>query len=308
MNNLIPAFLIVIILGVASCNPKSNSETSSAPTPPPNIVLIFSDDQAWMDYGFMGHEIVNTPNLDRLASGGVLFPRGYVPTAVCRPSLMTMATGLYPHEHLITGNDPIGGWKDPQFPREELLTNIDRLETLPDILAKNGYLSHQSGKWWEGSYQRGGFTHGMTRGDRHGDDGLTIGREGLDSVFQFVEYATKEKKPFYLWYAPFLPHRPHNPPQRLLDKYINLDITESEAKYYAMVEWLDETSGELVDYLDEKGLRENTLIYYLCDNGWIQQPDGKGFVNGSKQSAQDGGVRTPIIFSWPDKLTPGTRQ
>ncbi len=310
MNKNIHLYLCILLLNL-SCvqQPK---ETESKFKKKPNIVLIFSDDHAWTDYGFMGHEIVNTPNIDRLASEGIVFPRGYVPTAVCRPSLMTMVTGLYPHEHKITGNDPAGGWQEPRFPREELLAHIDRLETLPEILGQHGYLSHQSGKWWEGDYQRGGFTHGMTRGDRHGDDGLIIGREGMDTVFQFVEFALEKQQPFYLWYAPFLPHAPHNPPERLLGKYLDRDITESVAKYYAMVEWLDETTGELIDFLNEKGLRKNTLIYYLCDNGWIQNPEGRDpegreFANGSKQSAMDGGVRTPIIFSWPGVLNPTTR-
>ncbi len=306
IKNLWLILLLAIFLVTGSC--QKSAATDSIPPVPPNIVLIFSDDHAWSDYGFMGHRLVNTPNIDRLASEGVVFPRGYVPTAVCRPSLMTMVTGLYPHEHKITGNDPAGGYRDARFPREQLLEHIDRLETLPEILTSHGYLSHQSGKWWEGDYHRGGFTHGMTRGERHGDDGLIIGRKGMDSVFQFVEYAMGENKPFYLWYAPFLPHTPHNPPQRLLDKYLDLDITESVAKYYAMIEWLDETCGELINFLEEKGLRENTLIYYLCDNGWIQKPHENGFANGSKQSAMDGGVRTPIIFSWPGVLKPGRRQ
>ncbi|WP_020528693.1 sulfatase family protein [Flexithrix dorotheae] len=307
MHKLFHLSLYLLLLGFFSCQPeKPNQEvvTKSAP----NIVLILSDDQAWNDYGFMGHEIVKTPNLDRLASEGILFPRGYVPTAVCRPSLMTLATGLYPHEHRITGNDPAGGWKTPKYPREDLLENVDRLQTLPQILEANGYLSHQSGKWWEGDYKRGGFSYGMTKGQRHGDDGLTIGREGMDTVFNFMDFAVKEKKPFYLWYAPFLPHSPHNPPQRLLDKYTEMDLTESQAKYYAMVEWFDETCGDLINYLDEKGLRENTLIYYVCDNGWIQNPESSKFDVGSKQSAMDGGVRTPIILSWPGVLKPERRE
>lgn len=306
MNRLCMLYFCIFLLGTASCKFSISSSTST-PYATPNIVLIFSDDHAWTDYGFMGHQIVQTPNLDRLANDGVVFPRGYVPTAVCRPSLMTMVTGLYPYEHKITGNDPAGGWRTPLFPREELLAHIDRLETLPEILKEHGYLSHQSGKWWEGDYKRGGFTHGMTRGERHGDDGLIIGREGMDSVFKFVDHASLENKPFYLWYAPFLPHTPHNPPQRLLEKYIDLNVPESVAKYYAMIEWFDETCGELINFLEEKGLRENTLIYYLCDNGWIQKPDSEGFANGSKQSAKDGGVRTPIIFSWPGVLEPEIR-
>ena len=289
------------------CRPSAGEKAADPLAEKPNIVLILSDDQAWTDYGFMGHQTIKTPNLDRLAKESIVFPRGYVPTAVCRPSLMTLATGYYPHQHRITGNDPAGGFTTPVYPREDLLVNIDRLPALPRILKDQGYLSHQSGKWWEGDFRRGGFTHGMTKGERHGDEGLVIGREGMDSVFHFIDFAQTEGKPFYLWYAPFLPHTPHNPPQRLLEKYEGQNLPPNIAKYYAMVEWFDETCGQLLDFLEEKGLRENTLIYYLCDNGWIQKPDENGFDFGSKQSPMDGGVRTPIMFSWPGKLKPAER-
>ena len=73
---------------------------------PPNIVYIISDDQSWNDYGFMGHPDIQTPHLDKLAKESVLFKRGYVPTALCRPSLMTMLTGHYAIVHGVTGNDP----------------------------------------------------------------------------------------------------------------------------------------------------------------------------------------------------------
>ena len=70
---------------------------------PPNVVLIISDDQAWTDYGFMGHDVIETPNLDRLARESAVFRRGYVPTALCRPSLASIVTGYYPHQHGIVG-------------------------------------------------------------------------------------------------------------------------------------------------------------------------------------------------------------
>ena len=73
---------------------------------PPNVVLIISDDQAWTDYSFMGHNAIETPNIDRLARQSRLFKRGYVPTSLCCPSLATMITGLYPHQNKITGNEP----------------------------------------------------------------------------------------------------------------------------------------------------------------------------------------------------------
>ena len=298
----------VLLLFISSCGQASKKSNARTTTKKPNIVLILSDDQAWSDYSFMGHDIAQTPNIDKLASESIVFPKGYVTTGVCRPSLMTLVTGLYPHQHNITGNDPKGGWRDPGYPREDLLENIDKLKTIPKILAKEGYLSHQSGKWWEGDYTRGGFTHGMTKGERHGDDGLKIGRDGMEPVFEFVDHALEKEKPFYLWYAPFLPHTPHNPPDRLLEKYANLNLTPSIAKYYAMIEWFDETCGQLIDFLDEKGIRENTLIYYVCDNGWIQKPNENGYDFGSKQTAMDGGVRTPIMFSMPGILKPSKRR
>lgn len=282
---------------------------------PPNIVFILSDDQAYTDYGFMGHPHIQTPHLDKLAASGALFTRGYVPTALCRPSLATLATGLYTHQHKITGNDPSPALAKPDTPkynelRERLIQHMDAVPNLPKLLVERGYLAHQSGKWWEGSYKRGGFTHGMTRGfpekgGRHGDDGLNIGRQGLKPVFDFVDMAQQEKKPFYLWYSPFMPHTPHNPPERFLAKYRDKVPSLEVAKYYAMCEWFDETCGQLLDYLDKKGLKENTLVYYICDNGWIQDPDSKGYAPRSKQSPNEGGTRQPILISWPGKIKPG---
>src|SRR4051794_33423907 len=75
----------------------------------PNIILIISDDHAWTDYGFTANKDVRTPNIDRLAAGGLTFARGYVTTALCSPSLATILTGRYPHQHGITGNDPVKG-------------------------------------------------------------------------------------------------------------------------------------------------------------------------------------------------------
>ena len=266
----------------------------------------------------MGHPAIKTPNLDRLAGQGVLFSRGYVPTALCRPSLMTLVTGHYAHRHGVTGNDPSPKYADRSSAlyrerRAALIAKIDAFDTLPELLAERGYVSHQSGKWWEGNFTRGGFTHGMSRGfpqpgGRHGDDGLAIGRKGLASIEGFVDTAVTEKKPFFLWYAPFLPHTPHTPPPRLLKKYQKEGRPLPIARYYAMCEWFDESCGELLAYIDKKGVRENTLVVYVTDNGWIQNPEGRGYAPRSKQTAYEGGVRTPIMFSWPSKgLKPSRR-
>ena len=282
---------------------------------PPNIVLIISDDQSWTDYSFMGHEAIETPNIDRLAKQSRLFKRGYVPSSLCCPSLASMITGLYPHQTKITGNEPPmppGGRNSEQYRKQvqECVSFIDDLPTLPRLLAKRGYVSHQSGKWWQGHYSRGGFTHGMTHGDpkrggRHGDVGLKIGREGMDEIFDFIEDAGD--KPFFVWYAPFLPHTPHNPPKRLLDKYAKKTESKFIARYWAMCEWFDETCGQLLDHLDEKKLADDTIVLYATDNGWIQRADNGRYAPRSKRSQYDGGLRTPIMVRWPNKVKPEDR-
>ncbi|PQO44624.1 sulfatase [Blastopirellula marina] len=283
---------------------------------PPNVVLILSDDQAWSDYSFTGSKTIETPNLDRLAQESLTFTRGYVPDSLCRPSLATIISGLYPHQHGIVGNDPPKTAKgDPSLPyqtgtRNDFLQHVDKMPTLAKILKQEkGYVSHQSGKWWEGNFSRGGFDQGMTHGDitkggRHGDAGLKIGREGMEPIYDFVREAKADGKPFFVWYAPFMPHTPHTPPERLLAKYRKQTDSLPIAKYWAMCEWFDETCGQLLDFLDEEKLADNTIVIYVCDNGWINLPNASKYAPRSKRSQYEGGIRTPIMVRWPGHATP----
>lgn len=285
----------------------------------PNIVFILSDDQAWTDYSFMGHEHIKTPNIDKLAYDGLTFTRSYVPTSLCAPSLASIITGAYPRRHQVLGNDrmlPTDKPKDRADRRklrsERYLPVIDhfkQLNTLPKMLKEKGYLSFQTGKWWLGNYANGGFDLGMTHGDpnrggRHGDYGLEIGRKGMDTLYNYIDFALEEEKPFFLWYAPFLPHQPHNPPDSLLQKYLPVAPSEYVAKYWAMCEWFDNTCGELMDYIDEKGQTKNTLFVYVCDNGWVQNENEPRYTENSKRSPYDYGLRTPIMFKWEGKIEP----
>lgn len=280
---------------------------------PPNIVMIISDDHGWTDYGFMGSPHVHTPHLDRLAAQSLTFRRGYVTSSLCCPSLASIITGQYPHQHKVTSNDPPipPGMKPAEFSRsaafregrEVMNRHLEAIPTLPRLLGTRGYLSLQTGKWWQGHFSRGGFTHGMTRGDRHGDAGLDIGRKTMQPIFDFIAEARKQEKPFFVWYAPMLPHDPHTPPERLLEKYRPLTPSIHMARYWAMVEWFDETCGELLNHLDQQGLAENTIVLYVADNGWTQNPDKPGFIR-SKRSPYDAGLRTPLMVRWPGKITP----
>jgi arylsulfatase A-like enzyme len=306
--------------------PKKPTIDKTGPTKP-NIVLITADDMAWTDYSMMGNIHVNTPHLAKLAGSGVLFKRGYVPTAWSRSSLMTLATGRYAHEHGITVDDLVsykGAFKKAPQP----VSTIGRFETLPKLLKARGYLSYQSGRWFEGRHTLAGFTHGTAeRGDLSYDK-PGIGPDGVKACTDFIDVAQKEAKPFFLWYAPALPAFNHNgrksagtkvAPERIvenqkfilahdIDKYYlqfqkfggRMDIT----KYYALIEWFDEHCGKLIAHLEKKGIRDNTLIVYLSANGWVSIRRRGDFAKRSKGSAYDGGVRSPVIYSWPAKIKP----
>lgn len=309
MKRAFRLWLAASISAVATVAPAK-----SAARLPPNIVMIISDDQAWTDYSFMGHAQIRTPHLDRLAAQSLVFPRGYVPSSLCCPSLASIITGRYPHQHKVTSNDPPlpAGMNAAQFQqsaafrdgREKMNLHLEAVPTLPRLLRQAGYLSFQSGKWWQGDFTRGGFTHGMTRGARHGDEGLDIGRRTMQPIYDFISMAQQQSKPFFVWYAPMLPHDPHNPPERLLapcrDKTPSLHV----ARYWACVEWFDETVGQLLAHLDQQGLADNTLVVYVTDNGWIQDPDSSRYAPKSKQSPYDGGLRTPVMLRWPGRIQP----
>ena len=272
------------------------------PTTRPNVILIISDDQGFLDYGFMGHQQVQTPNLDRMASESLLYTRGYV-MPVCSPSLACLLTGRMPHEHGITGND-LSGNRSQRGHREQLAEwLLSNPLMLPKAISEAGYLTFQTGKLWNVAYDDAGFTDGMTdTAGRHGDAGLTIGRKGMAPIFNFIEDKKEQKKPFFIWYAPFMPHEPHNPPEAILDKFRGKGPTKAADKYFAMVDWFDQTCGELDQYLTENGLRDNTVILYLADNGW----DAKyGTAKGrSKLSPYELGIRTPLFVRWPGNVEP----
>lgn len=308
---------------------------------PPNIVYIISDDQTYTDFGFMGHPSVLTPNLDKLAKRSAVYPNGYVPSSVCRPSLVTLLTGLYPHQHGVHFNHPPPGFskltKDSKITKERYdelreagAKLITQQPSLPRILAKNDYRCLQTGKYWEGHWRNAGFTEGMTLSEpstaKHGnktlpngevvahgngDAGLAIGRETMAPILQFLDQCGTDQ-PFFVWYAPFLPHTPHDSPQRFFDLYQNQpDVEPHQIPYFAAITQFDETVGTLISALEERGQLENTLIVFVIDNGWSpdrNQPKGAEF-NHTKQSKRapfDDGLRTPILLSWPGKIKPGT--
>ncbi|TWU15103.1 sulfatase family protein [Allorhodopirellula heiligendammensis] len=292
--------LAVVLMTIFAISPTQADDSAA-----PNVVLIISDDQGFTDYGFMGSEIARTPNLDRIAAESLLYTRGYV-MPVCSPSLASLLTGRLPHVHGITGNDLSAesikavrakGKLDRDPLSQRLLANSP---ILPKTLGEAGYQTFQTGKLWNVTAEEIGFSQGMTNTEgRHGGAGLSIGRESMQPIYDFIEDSQAKEKPFFVWYAPLLPHQPHNPPQKLLAHYQNQGLSPDAAKYFAMVEWFDQTCGELDDYLTDNNLADNTVVIYLADNGWDANRNGR-----AKLSPFEKGIRTPIFVRWPGKVQP----
>ena len=303
--------LAVAVLGwsAAACTQSADiAETAIAPEgDPPNIVWIIADDQAYTDFGFMDHEVVKTPNLDRLAANSALFPNGYVPSSLCRASLATLITGKYAFDHGICFNDPPEGRT-----QADTFRFLQSQVPLPLALRNAGYRSMQTGKFWEGRYDNGGFTDGMTLGGRHGDEGLTIGRETMQPIDDFLSVESDD--PFFIWFAPFLPHTPHNAAPEYEAIYAGQGLDQKTLKYYAAISWLDDTVGQMMDLLEEHGEADNTIVMFIVDNGWAPLLDGDSFrdLQGrnlrfdprSKSSPYEDGVRTPVMISWPGHIQP----
>ncbi|MCE9556989.1 MAG: sulfatase [Planctomycetes bacterium] len=273
-------------------------------------MLIVSDDQGWTDFGFMKHPQIKTPRLDELAARGALFPNSYSAAPLCRPSLTSILTGMYPHQHGICCNDPQGTEQIRNLVPNDF-HQMQKLPALPRLLKDLGYRSFQTGKYWEQHHSTAGFTEGMSVGGRHGDKGLAIGRETMKPIYDFIDDCDTKQQPFFVWYAPMMPHDPHYPPARITKKYRDQKLPGAEARYYAMCEWFDETCGQLLDYLDKKELRDNTLVMFVVDNGVSQgylasrTGGGNGIKARGKGSPYEGGVRTPMIISWPGHTKPG---
>ncbi|MEO0897731.1 MAG: sulfatase-like hydrolase/transferase [Bacteroidota bacterium] len=334
MKTNIGPFLLVLLL-IVGCQPSDQKQNTNSEELP-NIIMLVGDDQGYPYFGFMGADYVHTPNMDKLAASGTLFTDGYVSDNHCRPSLQTLLTGLLPIDYTRFSDSIYQGMIAGQELTKDSLKKFhqyfdtraiafSQARTLPRMLAEKGYVSFQGGKWWEFTYENGGFTHGMTKGftmedqksgnwfEKHmGGDGMELSRVSNQAAYDFLEET--KGKPFFMWFAPSLPHYPFDAPKKYYDLYADKEMSESAKLYYANCTWFDEAWGEMVEHLKEKGVYDNTLIVYVNDNGWEQEPlqefvnDPMRSHNGGdkgKSSIYDMSFRSPIIFSWKGKIAAG---
>jgi arylsulfatase A-like enzyme len=301
----------LLAFSAAACRPADDLR--------PNIVLIIADDQAWQDFGFMGSDVIHTPSLDALAREGVLFTHGFNTASECRSSLRTLLTGLQPLQ-LETVEAELRS-RGVRFPQMAAFFSLD---ALPKRLAEAGYVSFQGGKYWEGAYATSGFTEGMSTGQgaggtvpatinrrMWGGEGLKLGRTTMKPLFDFIDAHADE--PFFVWFAPMLPHLPHNPGVVHKRHYPQDRFSSEQRGYYGNITRLDARVGGLLAHLAKRGLRERTLVIFLSDNGWQMEADGEGSLPSlgaarGKLSIYENGFRTPIVFSWPGHIEGGREE
>lgn len=295
----------------------------------PNIIVILADDLGYGDLGFTGSNEIRTPNIDQLAKNGVIFTNGYVTHPYCGPSRAGLLTGRYQARFGMEINaahspdDPYMG-----LPVEEL--------TFAKRLQNSGYKTAVMGKWHLGSHpnfhpNNRGFDYffGFLGGGHdyfpesvkvsRDEYNMPLSRNGKPAQLEeylttaiskeAAQFATSTEQPFMLYVAYNAPHQPLEATKEDLDKYANIKDLNRRT-YAAMIDSMDQGIGLIVDGLKKSGKFNNTLIFFLSDNGgvypesWMPNStwaSNKPFRRG-KVSLTEGGVHVPFIAHWPDGI------
>jgi arylsulfatase A-like enzyme len=306
----------------------------------PNVILIVLDDFGWRDLGCYGSTFHRTPNLDRLAAGGLRFTDAYAACPVCSPTRAALMTGKYPARLNLT--DWLPGRADR--PDQRLLRPAIRqglpLEevTLAEVLKAAGYATGHVGKWHLGGTgfepQRQGFDLNVA-GDHTGTplsyfapfqrngrfmpgleqapDGEYLTDRLTDEAERFIE-ANKDR-PFFLYLPHYAVHIPLRAKQELINKYRSDGQAgrQSNPIYAAMIESVDAGVGRLLKRLDELKLTDKTLVIFTADNGGLctaEGPNTPATINSPLREGKgylyEGGVRVPLIVRGPGVAKPGT--
>jgi arylsulfatase A-like enzyme len=324
-------FRFVIILALAICTLPKSAHTQGKQ---PNIVYIVSDDQGWKDVGYHGSDI-KTPNIDRLAATGVRLEQFYA-QPMCTPTRAALMTGRYPFRYGLqtavipasyTYGLPTDEWILPQALKEAGYTTA--------IIGK-WHLGHGDRKYWPRQrgfdYQYGPlvgeidyFTHqehGVTDWYRDNkelkEEGYSTTLLGNDAVRLISEH--DPAKPLYLYLTFNAPHTPYQAPEEYLDQYKNIADTNRRA-YAGSITAMDDQIGRVVEALDKKGMRNNTLIVFQSDNGGTRNamfsgtmtnmagvviPCDNGPYREGKGTLYEGGTRVIALANWPGHIKAGS--
>ncbi|MAT79475.1 MAG: hypothetical protein CMD13_01875 [Flavobacteriales bacterium] len=305
---------LILVLGyfliIFSCSIESDSK--------PNIIIILADDAGYSDFGFMGSDEIKTPNIDQLALDGVTFNNAYVSASVCSPSRAGLLTGMYQQRfgHECNLDSDVNNSFDPNQ------------ITIAEALKTEGYNTGLIGKWHLGDKTqnhplKNGFDYfwGFISGarnyfyDPNEDSRISIRNvvenysetnfEGYltdvlgNKAVNFIDKNHQSNTPFFLFLSFNAPHTPMQAKNEVLEKF-----KDNPRKVYASMMWsMDEAIGNVIEGLKENNQYDNTIIYFLSDNGAAMSNDASPFpFKGWKGNQYEGGIKTPMIMTWKNKI------
>ncbi len=290
---------------------------AAGPADKPNIVFILADDLGWKDTGYTGSDFYETPNLDRLAKGGMVFTAAYAGGANCQPSRACLMSGQYTPRHGVyaVGSTDRG---PKNLQRMVPVPNRDGLApekvTLAKALKAAGYVTGIFGKWHldgrEGAppekqgfdtvFESGAGWTGKDPADPKGIFSVTRAAGG------FME--TNRDRPFFLYLPYYAIHGPLQARAATLARFRAKQPGAQHQRplYAACTCDLDEGIGLLLQKMTDLGLDQNTLLIFTSDNGGTPQSSQEP-LRGNKGCYYEGGIREPMIVRWPGVTRPGTR-
>ena len=303
--------IILILIPILGCRDSK-----------PNILIILADDAGYADFGFRGSDEIKTPQIDKLASDGVIFNNAYVSASVCSPSRAGLLTGMYQQRfgHECNLDSDVNNSFDP-----------DQI-TIAEALRTKGYNTGLIGKWHLGDKNQNhplnngfdyfwGFISGArdyfynpneklkksirnvveNNSDTEFEGYLTdvLGNKAVD----FVDKSHKSNTPFFLFLSFNAPHTPMQAKKEVLEKF-----KDNPRKVYASMMWsMDQAVGQVIKELKENNQYDNTIIYFLSDNGAAMSNNASSFpYKGWKGNQYEGGIKTPMIMTWKNKIKSNT--